>query len=55
MNVYATNRPTEGYQFQGSFHDWNDPLLVPYLDQYTDWSSDEDDELPDWTRVALVD
>lgn len=53
MNVYATNKPAEGYEFMGSFNGSDDPLLACHVAGYAlVWNDEENTERPEWTRFA---
>ena len=58
MNVYATNQPAEGYEFQGSFASLDEAQAWALArgDEYSYWWADEGDEeqQPKWAKEALV-
>ena len=54
MNVYATNQPAEGYEFQGSFESLYEAQAWALArgDAYAHWWADEgEEEQPNWART----
>lgn len=52
MNVYATNNPEYGFDFNGSFSSYDEASLVALKHglSYAFWWTDSDEgERPDWT------
>ena len=57
MNVYATNQPAEGYEFQGSFGSLGEAQAWAEArdEGYAHWWADEEDgERPEWASTPVT-
>jgi hypothetical protein len=56
MNVYATNQPAKGYEFQGSFESLYEAQAWALArgDEYAYWWADDEEQQPKWAKEALV-